>query len=736
MVVYLLTFVVVAIALTFVGHNYLRLKSLDEGNEDMVWLSGVIRSGANKFVKREYRIIIPTVLIVAAVYTLFMEYLSGLTCILGVVLSSIACKIGLSGGTYGNVRTTNMAEQTKSLAKTESVALMAGSTSGISVPAFGMLGIGIVIVTAGGIKLEATSHGLINLGHLCNPVTMRLMTYSMGCSIVGMFHRVAGGNFTKAADISADIVGKVLHHLLEDDFRIPNSVADFIGDCVNDILGNISDLLESFVATPVAAITIAVQIVIATGRDYVLLDSMTKYPLLICIFGLVGSMAGVGYVQWKNSHGKDEIDPEAELNKATYIAVGFVVLTSLILARFCFGGVNLPSSFSKGWISVWIASVLGLLTIVIISIITEYFTSPDKKPVKDLVEAAKFGPAFLFTLGDAIASHAAFSSVAAIAISMFITYVFCGSYGIAIGAVSMLSVSGVIVTIDAFGPVADNAGGIAESCQLPPWVRKITDALDAVGNVTAAIGKGLAIAGAAYAVVALIMTYIGSYKLPDLSSSEALARFLTIILIGAIAGGGIIELFISILTKNTIKAAQVMAKAGQEMMDDEVMAGTKRPDYVKLVELQADQSLRYMLMPVVLTMIIPPICGFVFGPEFVLGFLIGAAIMAIPRAVFMAVSGGAWDNAKKRVESGEVEGYTDKDSVEYQTLHDTTVQGDTAGDTRKDVVGVDLDIVIKLMSESSNTLVPAFQSYNLANMVAVQSSQTVMMQLPHVLKIA
>ncbi|MBR6485966.1 MAG: sodium/proton-translocating pyrophosphatase, partial [Lachnospiraceae bacterium] len=520
-------YVVIVIAmLTFgaLARNFIDLKNHDEGTDDMKDLAKIIRDGAKTFLTREYRIIVPTVVIVAVIYMIFMEMVSGLTFILGAMMSSCACLIGMSGGTYGNVRTTNAARVTRHMSRTIRIALMSGSISGFAVPAFGIFGACIVWITSGGINFDYTGHSLLGLipgigfGKVVNPLTMRLTTYSLGCSLVAMFNRVAGGNYTKAADISADIVGKNVLNLPEDDSRMPNTIADFIGDCVNDIAGNVSDLLESFVATPVASVLIAAQ---AFKDNSALLNSAAVYPFILAGGGLLASVVGVNYIILKNRKrikvikgvetevSREGVDPEEELNNATLVSAIAVAVLGLFAAKAAFGNVTLPAVFRAGWLSPWIAAVLGMISSVAVGKLTEFYTSLKSNHVKQLAYMATEGEAFVVTKGDAIGSRSILAPCSVIVISMIISGALCGSYGIAIAALGMLSFVGTTVSIDAFGPVADNAGGIAESCHLDPEVRVITDELDAVGNTTAAIGKGNAIGAAAFATVALIMSFIG-----------------------------------------------------------------------------------------------------------------------------------------------------------------------------------------------------------------------------------
>ena len=717
--VYLLALVIILITFILIWRNFIDLRNHNEGTDDMSELAGIIRRGAKTFLKREYRVIIPTAVIVAVLYSLFREVMSGVTFLFGAFLSIAAVEIGMRGGTYANVRTTNAARVTGAMSRTMRIALLGGSLSGYSVPAFGLLGFLAVWVLSGGAHASHVGHGLISATP-CNVVTMRLTTYSLGCSVVAMFNRVAGGNYTKAADISADIVGKNIHNMPEDDSRMPNSLADFIGDCVNDIAGNISDLLESFVATPTACILIAMQVF---KDNDAALTAACLLPFILSAGGLLSSIIGVNFIIFKNRKKKSYVeidgvktvteisretrDPGEELNRATYLSAAFVIVVALYGSHSIFGNLEgLEEIFKIGWISPFVAALLGMVSSVAVGKITEYYTSMKYKPVKRLAQMATEGDAFVVTYGDAIGSRSVLLPVLVIGISMLISGWLCGTYGIAIAALGMLSFVGTTVSIDAFGPIADNAGGIAESCHLDESVREITDQLDAVGNTTAAIGKGNAIGSAAFATVALIMSYIGSYPASDYSNPITIIS----VIVGGIIGGALIEFFIAILTENTINSAKLMADEGERQLREEpgILEGKVKPDYDRVIKMAADEALRCMLLPSILALISPIVFGFPFGPEIVLGLLGGSTITAICRAIFSGNSGGAFDNAKKLIETGGLPGF-EKGSA----AHKAAVVGDTIGDTRKDVVGVALDIFIKTMSTVANTLAPVFYAYRL-----------------------
>ncbi len=701
-----------ALAILYVISNYVKMLQRSEGTEEMREMATIIRGGASTFMVKQYLTVMVVVIILALTFSLFIEVSCGVTFVFGALMSSAACILGMKAATYANVRVANRARETLSIGETVKLALVSGSIPGLSVPAFGILGLGAVIMIYGFIEPEATSSGILSKfgileGLTCNPTTMRIATYSLGCSVVAMFNRVGGGNYTKAADISSDILAKQRHDLPEDDSRVPNVIADFIGDNVNDIAGNCSDLLESFVATISASVMVSVtnyRGALAKGIEVSedLLAKTAIFPLVIAVWGLISCVAGI-YIISKRKMGDN---PSKELDTSTYISAGLTLVGVIVASVILFSNCSLYPEFKAGWLSPFVAVILGLGSGVAIGKITEYYTSTDYRPTRELAEIATEGEPFVVTLGDAIGSRSCLLPILLIGISLFVSGKVCGTYGIAISALGMLSFVGTTVSIDAFGPIADNAGGIAESCHLPKEVRTITDKLDAVGNTTAAIGKGFAIGSAAFATVSLIVAYVGNYTPIGVDLDLNIADY--VVVAGGLIGGALIEFFAALLTANTIKAAKKMADIGDEMMDDDVVEGLKKPDYNACIGMATSESLKHMLLPSVLAILIPVLGGFIFGVKFVGGLLVGATIVAVPRAIFMGNSGGAFDNAKKYIEAGLLAGHG-----KGSAAHKAAVTGDTVGDTRKDVVGVALDIFIKTMSTVANTLAPVFSHFTL-----------------------
>ena len=699
-------FIVIGIcllAVLFVIYNYFKIKRMDEGTDRMVKMSGIIREGANVFILKEFKTIGIVVTSLALLFSLFIESFSGLTYLLGAAMSSVVCIVGMKSATYANVRTANKARTSLSIGETVKVALSGGSISGLAVQACGLLGIVLIVLLSGvgtsdqaistltGIKLF-NGCGIVKIDALLtNTSVMRITTYALGCSTVAMFNRVAGGNYTKAADISADILGKIRNDLPEDDSRVPNVIADFIGDNVNDIAGNCSDLLESFVATIAASIVIAISL-LESGliNSKALFDCAYLFPLVMAGGGLLGCVLGILIVTVR----KMGNNPSKELNLATYISAGITLVICGVLSFVAFKDADFAAlGWKIGWASPFVSACLGIISGVAIGLITEYYTSADYAPTRTIAEYATEGEAFVVTKGDAVGSKSCLFPILIIGVSLIVSGLLCGTYGIAIAALGMLSFVGTTVSIDAFGPIADNAGGLAESCHLDPDVREITDKLDSVGNTTAAIGKGFAIGSAAFATVSLICAFVGHF-----AEAPKISDFLLIA--GAIIGGGLIEFFCALLTDNTIKSAKELADVGDRQLSQPgVLTGEVEPDYNELVRLATSSALKRMLVPSIIALAVPLVAGAIFGPELVLGILLGSTIVAIPRAIFMGNSGGAFDNAKKYIESGAIEGHG-----KGTAAHKAAVTGDTIGDTRKDVVGVALDIFIKMMSTVATTL--------------------------------
>ncbi len=711
--------VTAAIAVVYVFVNFFKIKSLDEGTPEMIEKARIIRSGARTFVGTEFIRIGIVALIIAILISCFIERTAGITLMIGAFVSSAACVLGMEDSTYANVRTANRARETESLSDTLQVALLGGSVPGLSVQAFLIAGFVAVLLIYGGPKFDDPGSGIFATFGNTNASIMRLTTFSLGASIVAMFSRVAGGNYTKAADISSDIVGKNRYGLDEDDARIPNVIADFIGDNVNDIAGNCSDLLESTGAATIAASLIGHNMYSGTtGVSDRLYSTITLYPILVLAGGLLSCFIGLILVIQLR---KSRKSPSQEINLVSYASAGLTAFVSLLITFFAFNNVELFSEFTCGWISPWLATLLGIGCGVLVGLFTEFYTSTDPiknkllrkifkvRPTTRLSEIAHEGEAFEVTLGDALGFRSVLLPGVFIAMSIFFAEKLAGDYGMAMAALGMLSFVGATVTIDAFGPIADNAGGLAEACGLGEGIRKITDELDGVGNTTAAIGKGFAICSADLAAASLIKSFIGTYTpagqplVLNFASGNTFA--------GATVGMALVCYFIYILSKNTIEAAAKMADEGDKMLKNTLENGTP-PDYNKIIKMATKEALSRMVAPSMIALVVPLLVGITFGLEFLGGMLAGSTLIAVGLAIFMGNSGGAFDNAKKYVEQGLLNGLSKLNNKElYDLVHRVVVACDTIGDTRKDVVGVALDIFIKIMSTVAITMAPLFMAF-------------------------
>ena len=700
-------------ALCYAAFSFFKVKKLEEGTDRMQEIAAAIRLGANTFIRYEYKILIVVVLVVAVVLALLISWQAAAAFIIGTVMSGAAGYVGMKIATYANVRVSNKARVTGELGETLKVAFRGGSVMGLCVGGFALLGIFLVYLIFGVAlgQMDDVVNGAVaetwNLFGLEAGFTMTLSSYALGCSIIAMFNRVGGGIYTKAADMGADLVGKTEAHIPEDDPRNPATIADNVGDNVGDVAGLGSDLLESYVGAIMSAVILAIEVFrnSLTFTDETLLRGMMLFPIAFAGVGILACVIGIASLLMKK---KLSENPHRELNMSTWIAAGTTIVFGGLLTYFCFSGADAAvlksAGFGAGFLSPWYSAAIGVAAGIIIGVIAEYYTSYDYKPTKKIAEASVEGSALTITQGLALGMRSCMAPVVVLGIAIYGSYVVCGMYGVGIAAIGMLSFVSATVSVDTYGPISDNAGGISEMSGLDKGVRDITDKLDSVGNTTAAIGKGFAIGSAAFATVSLIVAYVGNYTAVGTEPVLNIASF--VVIAGGIIGGALIEYFSALLTDNTIESAKIMADDGDQLLSiPGVLEGTVKPDYNRMIQTAAKQALKKMLFPSVLALCIPIIGGLLFGVEFVGGILIGATIVAIPRAIFMGNSGGAFDNAKKYIESGAVEGHG-----KGTPAHKASVTGDTVGDTRKDVVGVALDIFIKSMSTVANTLAPIFRN--------------------------
>ena len=629
-------------------------------------------------------------------------------------MSASAGWVGMKIATYANVRVSNTARKTKNIGSTLKVALKGGSVMGLCVGGFALLGLFLVYIIFGyGLNMISIS-ALRDGQHI---FTQCLSCYALGCSIVAMFNRVGGGIYTKAADMGADLVGKTEAHIPEDDPRNPATIADNVGDNVGDVAGLGSDLLESFVGAISSAIILAVSLFLSNIANKLtvsdtLLMKMMYFPLVFAAIGLIASCLGITYVLIK----KGSDSPHRDLNISTWSAAVITIIGGFVATYFMFKpetkAVLDVAGFKTGYTSPWIAASLGVISGVIIGAIAEYYTSYDYNPTKKIAESAKEGAALTITQGLAVGMKSCMLPLIILGITTYVSYAVSGMFGIAMAAVGMLSFVSATVSVDTYGPISDNAGGIAEMSELEPEVREITDKLDSVGNTTAAIGKGFAIGSASFAALSLMVSFLYAFQ-PEGSQLE-LNFTNPLILAGALIGGALPFLFSGMLIEAVANAARKMVDEVTRQFKEipGILEGKAKPDYKTCIEISSQGALKEMRMPAILSIIFPVISGFLFGPYFVGGLLIGATLSAIMLAIFTGNAGGAWDNAKKYIESGAFEG-----QGKGSPAHDAAVVGDTVGDPLKDTVGPSLDILIKIMSTVSLVAAVLFYNYNLLYLI-------------------
>ena len=674
-----LIFAGAVIALLYALFTAIRVTKFSEGNDLMKKISASIRQGANAYLKRQYRVVaiffaVMFVVLGAMAFLKLITPYVPFAFLTGGIFSALSGFVGMKIATLTNARTANACQE--GLNRGLRVAFSAGSVMGFTVVGLGLLDISIWFF-------------LLKFVFNLSPadITSAMLTFGMSASSMALFARVGGGIFTKAADVGADLVGKVEAGIPEDDPRNPAVIADNVGDNVGDVAGMGSDLYESYCGSIISAITLAA---VAAGASSGLFDEATAaiFPLIMAAVGIIASVIGILLVR-----GKEGSNPANALNAGTYIASGIVVIVSIILSKAMLGSF----AFS-------VAIIAGLIVGVAIGKITEIYTSEDYKSVKKIAEQSQTGSATTIISGLGVGMMSTVWPIICISVGIFAAYFATetvgtgmGMYGIALAAVGMLSTTGMTVAVDAYGPVSDNAGGIAEMSELPEGVRNITDKLDAVGNTTAAIGKGFAIGSAALTALALFASYSA------VTGLSAISLLNPIVIIGLFIGAMLPFMF-SAFTMNSVGRAanQMIEEVRRQFREDSgILAGTSKPDYAHCVDISTQAALKEMIVPGLMAIIAPLAVGIVLGPEALGGMLAGALAAGVLLALMMANAGGAWDNAKKYVEGGA---YGGKGS----DTHKATVVGDTVGDPFKDTSGPSINILIKLMTIVSVVFAPLF----------------------------
>ena len=650
------------VALLFAFYKIAFVSKQDAGTERMKEIAAAINDGAKAFLFAEYRILaIFVVVLFIAIGLGLGSWITALCFLFGALFSILAGYIGMNVATKANVRTANAARES-GMNKALSIAFSGGSVMGMCVVGLGLLGASVLFL-------------------IFNDTNV-LFGFSLGASSIALFARVGGGIYTKAADVGADLVGKVEAGIPEDDPRNPAVIADNVGDNVGDVAGMGADLFESYVGAIISAMTLGAVVVAQFG------DLSVIFPLVIAACGILASVIATFFVR-----GKEGANPHKALKMGSYVSALLVVIASVIFSKLMLGSYG-PS----------IAIVSGLVVGLVIGIVTEVYTSGDYKFVKKIAQQSETGSATTIISGTAVGMMSTWVPVILICVGILLAYKFAGLYGIALAAVGMLSTTGITVAVDAYGPIADNAGGIAEMSGLDHSVREITDKLDAVGNTTAAMGKGFAIGSAALTALALFVSFT---QATGLDASEVALTSPTVV-IGLLIGGMLPFVFSAMTMDSVSKAAYSMIEEVRRQFHEipGIMEGKAKPDYKTCVAISTTAALKEMLVPGIMAVVAPLAVGLILGSTALAGLLAGSLVSGVMMAMFMSNAGGAWDNAKKYIEEGHHGG-------KGSDAHKAAVVGDTVGDPFKDTSGPSINILIKLMTVVSTVFAAIFTANGL-----------------------
>lgn len=675
----------------------------DPGTDRMKEIAEYIAQGAMAFLKAEYKILTYYV-IIAGLLLAFMGFSNAeshwsiaLAFVVGAVFSALAGFIGMRIATKANVRTANAART--SLSKALAVSFGGGAVMGLGVAGLAVLGLGGLFII---LKMIFAPHAAVDSVEMARTIEV-LTGFSLGAESIALFARVGGGIYTKAADVGADLVGKVEAGIPEDDPRNPATIADNVGDNVGDVAGMGADLFGSYVATVLATMVLGREVRDVTGG--VLADnygglSPILLPMLIAGIGIILSIIGTWFVRISDSAGVSTNAVQKALNMGNWGSIVLTAITAYFLTNFILPDTMVLRGFEFTKMDVFYAIIIGLVVGTLMSLITEYYTAMGKRPVLSIVRQSATGHATNVIGGLAVGMESTFLPILVLAGGIYSSYSVAGLYGVAIAAAGMMATTAMQLAIDAFGPIADNAGGIAEMSELPKEVREKTDTLDAVGNTTAATGKGFAIASAALTALALFAAYVGvaGIKGIDIYKAQVLSALFV--------GGMIPFIFSSLAIRAVGEAAMSMVEEVRRQFKEipGIMEGTGKPEYDKCVAISTQASIAKMILPGAIALLSPLIIGFLMGPEALGGMLAGATVSGVLMGMFQNNAGGAWDNAKKSFEKGvEINGQT---YYKKSDPHKASVTGDTVGDPFKDTSGPSMNILIKLMSIVALVIAP------------------------------